>query len=333
VLATAIAAAEPQVEVDSDEVIRRGDSVTHTGDGIQAGEDVAIGESLALPPDDSGKWFILVFIQRNCQPCQQLKRDWAHSKDLQAWAKPDDKRRSWAHYSEIQAEDGSQAARLQAYKITTFPTVVIQPPRTGDFGDPATVVMQRSGYDGKPDKLAGAMSIAVKDYVAKVYRTQKNQLADGYRQFNDMSGPPPFNPPPRPDQSYPFYPAGPTPAPFGPAFTIPPGPSPATIDQLKAACPGADGDFLLSQLASNATVEQAVAAWNRDLPKSTMGIVPKLALIAVVVIGCFLATVTMLFVMFFAFVKTKKMMHGLGTTVEAIKDEARSPKTPARSGK
>jgi len=43
------------------------------------------------------------------------------------------------------------------------------------------------------------------------------------------------------------------------------GPTAATIGELKAACPGADSDFLMSQLESSATVATAQSAWIAEL--------------------------------------------------------------------
>jgi thioredoxin-related protein len=250
-------------QVDVDEVIRRGDSVTHTGDGFQAGEEDAIGASLALPADDSHKWFITIFTQRNCAPCEQLKRDWASSKELQAWARPGDQKNSYAHFGEVRAEDGTQRWRLQKYGVVSFPVIVVQPPLSGEHGDASTVVFQRSGYDGNPAKLAADMSNALKSYVAKLYRA--NQIQLGYRQLSQAERydpPPAFTP--APVQPSPFYPAGPGPYPVGPALQIPPVALTATPEQLRAACPGADGDWILSQLTANATVEQAQANWKTE---------------------------------------------------------------------
>lgn len=42
-------------------------------------------------------------------------------------------------------------------------------------------------------------------------------------------------------------------------------PLPASLAELKAACPGASSDFLLAQLEAQATVQQALQAWNAHL--------------------------------------------------------------------
>lgn len=55
--------------------------------------------------------------------------------------------------------------------------------------------------------------------------------------------------------------ASPPPLPAGPLEL---GRSEASFEELVAACPGADNDFLVSQLKSKATVEQAQAAWMEE---------------------------------------------------------------------
>jgi hypothetical protein len=47
--------------------------------------------------------------------------------------------------------------------------------------------------------------------------------------------------------------------------TAPQGPQPAAYAELKAAFPKATADFLTAQLDANATLDQARAAWQRDL--------------------------------------------------------------------
>ncbi len=47
--------------------------------------------------------------------------------------------------------------------------------------------------------------------------------------------------------------------------TTPQGPQPATYPELKAAFPKATADFLTGQLDAQATIDQARAAWQRDL--------------------------------------------------------------------
>jgi len=111
-------AQEPQV--DTDEIYRRGNMVVRTGEHESA-DDAVVTEALSPPADDSGKWFVVIFSQRGCAPCEQLKRDWNSSPELQAWARPGDPKQSWAHYTEFRTDDGSQLFRKQRYKIQSTP--------------------------------------------------------------------------------------------------------------------------------------------------------------------------------------------------------------------
>lgn len=45
----------------------------------------------------------------------------------------------------------------------------------------------------------------------------------------------------------------------------PEGPKPATLAELEAACDGASAEFVLAQLKAQATVAQAMGAWNKEL--------------------------------------------------------------------
>ena len=51
--------------------------------------------------------------------------------------------------------------------MRVFPTVVVQPPRNGRYGDAGTVVFQ-DNYTGNPRELAGNIVQALKRYVGKV---------------------------------------------------------------------------------------------------------------------------------------------------------------------
>ena len=67
---------------------------------------------------------------------------WAPNRSewLLALANPNVPKQSWAHYTVYDRDDRSQAFRFENIKVTASPTLLVQPPRTGRFGDPATVV-------------------------------------------------------------------------------------------------------------------------------------------------------------------------------------------------
>ena len=85
-------------------------------------------------------------------PCEKLKRDWATNEWLLALANPSDSKRSWAHYNFYDKDDKSPKSRWEKVKITAYPTIIIQPPRSEIYGDPATVVFQKV-YQGDPERF------------------------------------------------------------------------------------------------------------------------------------------------------------------------------------
>lgn len=162
--------AQPQRPVDvpdeaREEILRRGNSVTvidgfrsHGGEG---------NEALQPPADDSHKWFITVWKSDGCMPCEALVSDWKESKALLAWAKPNEPQKGWAFWNCFSKDDKLQNFRLKNIKLKGTPTIIIQPPRNGEYGDPSTVVAQITGYDRDDRALALKMSEAVKLYVQK----------------------------------------------------------------------------------------------------------------------------------------------------------------------
>jgi hypothetical protein len=211
-------------EVDRDMVIRLGEMVQHVGgDGIEAEEAQGIMQALAVPPDDSAKWFISIITMKDCAPCARLQADWARSPDLQAFAKPADAKASWAHYSVYDKDDISQAWRWAGIKVSTYPTILIQPPRSGAYGDPKTVVFQTSGYSD-PKKLSAAISTAIKRYVAALPKQE------GVAQRRPV--PPPFTPPPKVP---PVVPAPLVPDVVVPGPDVPPAPATPSVATYQAA--------------------------------------------------------------------------------------------------
>lgn len=209
-----------------EEIIRRGNLATHSLQSSVAGQaDDVIG----MPADDSHKWFVTMITSRGCSACERLKADWKASPHLQAWARPGDQAESWAHYNEFVHGDRTQDWRWEGIKIAAYPTILIQPPRSGQFGNPATLVWQFSGYSGDPEKLSAAMANAVRAYIAKQqYRQQKSGYVhtglqadtEGIEQSpgeGDIAIDPPF----------PLTPVTPTPA--TPAWPFPTTPTTPTV--------------------------------------------------------------------------------------------------------
>lgn len=154
-----------EAEIDRAEVIRRGNTVEHIEPGIGTYE--GSGDWAALPEDDSGKWFVTVIKMQGCGACVQLMRDWQRSPDLLAFANPAEPKQSWAHFNVYDRADKSQMWRYEKLHISQFPTILIQPPRNGQYGPARTIVFQNT-YHGSPKELASQMRAAIQRYVDRL---------------------------------------------------------------------------------------------------------------------------------------------------------------------
>lgn len=156
----------PQVDVA--EVLRRGDLVVVAGEGPRGAAEDAMRMATAPPPDESHMWFVTVIKTENCPYCTKLHSDFQSAPELLAFVAATAPYKAWGHYNEYNVSDETQKWRLKAYRITGYPTIVIQPPRNGMWGNPRTVVCQFTGYDGNPKKLATAITNGVRAYAAKM---------------------------------------------------------------------------------------------------------------------------------------------------------------------
>jgi hypothetical protein len=161
-------AQDSKPQVDTAEVIRRGNDVSVVGEGPRSAPEEAYRLALAPPADDAHKWFITVVTMKNCAPCEALKADFRKASELSAFVSAADETKAWAHFNEYASEDTTQRFRLKDFRIASYPTVIVQPPRNGSWGDPRTVVFQQSGYNGKAAELAGKIRTALKAYSAKM---------------------------------------------------------------------------------------------------------------------------------------------------------------------
>lgn len=157
------------------EIARRGplaeriNNIEHI-QGIQDGGDATSAFALAMQPpaDDSHKWLFTLVTTKNCSWCDQLRRDFATDPKLKAWVDTKDYTQSWAHWQVVQIEDQSQAWRWKDFRPASFPTLIVQPPVNGSWGDPHTIVFVRQGYL-KPAELDTAIRQAIQQYAAKLY--------------------------------------------------------------------------------------------------------------------------------------------------------------------
>ena len=170
--------------VDVGEVYRRGDSVEYIN-GYQSEPSPAI-EAMAPPASDVDKWFVSVLTAPGCSGCKTLLKEWETNDWLLSIADPNDAQKSWAHFNVYDKSDRSQAFRFTTLKVTTYPTVIVQPPRTGKYGEPSTVVYQ-GVYTGDSRKLAEAINSAIRLYVERVSEVQGGHQQAPWQPRDDTS--------------------------------------------------------------------------------------------------------------------------------------------------
>lgn len=203
--AAGLAHAQP-LEVDQAEVLRLGDTVQHVAAGVQAADDELA--ALGPPASDADKWFISLVTTKGCAACEQLKRAWRSDPWLLALASPDEPGASWAHYNEYLYEDRSQAFRWEGVRFNAFPTVLVQPPRSGRYGDGRTVVFQDT-FHGDPKALAEGITQAIRRYVNRLNVVRPAET--GPQQALAAIGQCPWDPPPKPAPYAPGPPSVPVP--------------------------------------------------------------------------------------------------------------------------
>ena len=188
---------QEQLEVDAEQVLRLGSCVQHC-DGLHRSSptstDSFVDLMSAVPPDDDHKWFVSVFVDGSVES-QYLREQWKTDRHLLALADPTDQSSSWSHFHFYNVGDGSQKKRIENLKFDSLPTVIVQPPRSGEFGNPETVVYQ-SGYSGDPVQLANSISESVQFYITRLedrpgYDTFRAQTP--VEEQNDTIGNPPWD--------------------------------------------------------------------------------------------------------------------------------------------
>jgi hypothetical protein len=151
------------------EIARRGALVERINGIADVGDPLsALALAMQPPEDDSYKWLFTLVTTRNCQWCEQARRDFENDPKLKAWVDTRDYTKSWAHWQIVQIEDQSQAWRWKDFRPTSFPTLIVQPPVNGSWGDPHTIVFAHQGYL-KPTELDAAIRTAIQQYAAKTY--------------------------------------------------------------------------------------------------------------------------------------------------------------------
>ncbi|WP_010586304.1 hypothetical protein [Schlesneria paludicola] len=232
-------------EVSTHEVARRGNHVEETGT-VRSGLRAA---ALAPPADDSGKWFITLIVRPGERSSEIMRQTVERDPDMRHWVNAGNPATSTTHYHVRSIADQTQRDWLEsvipAVNKAGVPAIVLQPPLSGQFGPPKTIVKiihgQLTGRD-----LADKLREAVLNYVDKLESV--NQV--GVKHAVGVA--PPFNVQPVQPQPQ-FAPAPPFNAqPFNVQpeanlpFEWPPAkPKTLTIEQIQAACPGATPEFIL----------------------------------------------------------------------------------------
>lgn len=241
-------------QVQVAEVLRRGDTVTLCGEGPRDGGAVAYAAAMAPPQKDCHLWNVSLWTAPNCQACEHLKSDFRKAPELLAFvAPPAPNALPWAHYTEYSSADATQTDRRLKYKVSAFPTLVIQPPRNGMWGDPGLIVAYEVGYSGDAKALSKTIQAKVR-YFAEVqakkgFPKQPTPLPQSLppevvepmsQGAGQVGGPPPFPSPPAVDPFNPQPTLTPSPAPvttWPPAPAVNPSAEPGLADLLKLVGP------------------------------------------------------------------------------------------------
>lgn len=258
-------------EVDATEASRWGERVVVVGEGPRAGDEGLFSAAMAPPETDDDVWFFSVWGCKGCVACKELHDNLQKSPHLTPFtAKAPDQKKPWAYVNYYLIEDATQAWRAKASQVSdksTFPILIVQPPRNGKFGSPRWVVdrIEAKEASGAPDKLAARIRSSVRLYCKKlseggggIKSARLFDIAEAQSLIGQSptGASPPFAVPPQVPPFNPvYYPPSETPP-------QPPAPQPLTLEQILAAAPEATMDFLREQLTKKPTSAEAVAlAW------------------------------------------------------------------------
>lgn len=171
--------------VDLKDVQNYGDGVEVLGvPGIQNYPDVqAVLEN--VPLDDSGKWHLTLFTQPGCTGCERLKQDLQQNRSLKIIA-------DWCHFNVYSLDSQSQRFRFRRFKVASFPTLILYPPKLSpDY--PFMTVDRMTGYNGDANGLAKRMIEKLKAFVAKFFR-RRPLIYPNYPYPRPTPTPSPFRP-------------------------------------------------------------------------------------------------------------------------------------------
>jgi len=188
----AVAAAQEKNVPDAArrEIERRGYLVQKIDDQIGDTAADILAEALAVPADDSDRFTLTILYgaHRNAQ-LDKLKQDLLSAKELEPWVRCQDRGKgsydvastseSHLHCRFDQHKSPLVPAQWSGIKVVDYPTLLLQPPRKGQWGPPDTVINQRTGYDGDPARLAAWIKASIGKYVLAYSRTPAYHAARG----------------------------------------------------------------------------------------------------------------------------------------------------------
>lgn len=170
------------------EIERRGYLVQTIDSQIGDSPSDVLAEVLAVPEDDSDKFTLTILygVHRNSQ-LDRLKEHLLSAKQLEPWVRCRDRGKgsydvastseSHLHCRFDQHKNPFVPKQWSGIKVADYPTLLLQPPRSGQWGPPDTVINQRTGYDGNAAKLAEWIRASIGKYVLAYSRKPEYQTA------------------------------------------------------------------------------------------------------------------------------------------------------------
>lgn len=178
------------------EIARRGNHVELTGT-IRSG---LMAMALSPPADDSAKWFVTLIVKPGAADSEAMRSTFATDPALRPWVDVREPLKSTLHYHVRSIDDATQADWLSglrpAIARSGLPLVVLQPPKSGQFGPSATIVKLIGGVV-PGDKLAARLRTAIIDYVQAIETPALSAVASPDSTLPGIGVPPPFNVPPK----------------------------------------------------------------------------------------------------------------------------------------
>lgn len=191
------------------------DKVEVIGDRPVQGDQVW-SELYSIPPDDAGRWHMVVFYDSS-QASQQLLVDLDSDPDLMKVA-------AWFNVNKYSIESTSQALRFNQFSVQRdrLPMICCFPPK-GSSEYPYCYAYRQTGYTG-PARWVAAKVVATVRAFAKMFRPHNNPCPGPY-----CPTPQPYRPNPAPTPT-PYPTPSPTPLPVLPDIVIPDEPPPDVPD-------------------------------------------------------------------------------------------------------